>query len=172
MPRLSAILLITTVGAMLPVTLVSTAATPAAGQEVQPTPPRAERIIEALLIWRLVDELDLTEAQVARIFPRVRALKAIRLEMGRRAPPLLREIRQLINQQPRDDEALKVKVAELNLLRAEMEARRRRQLQLIAAGLTPEQLARFALIQETFEGETMRLLRDAQRLAEEQAPRR
>jgi len=147
------------------------AALPAAGQEVQPT-PRGQRIIEALLIWRLVDELDLNEGQIARIFPRIRALKTIRFEMGRRVPPLVREIKQLAAQQPRDDEAIKIKVAELNLLRAEMEAKRRRQLQLIAAALTPEQLAKFALIQETFEVDTLRLLDEARRVAEEQSPRR
>jgi len=84
----------------------------------------------------------------------------------------VREIKQLAAQQPRDDEAIKIKVAELNLLRAEMEAKRRRQLQLIAAALTPEQLAKFALIQETFEVDTLRLLDEARRVAEEQSPRR
>ena len=171
MRRLLVVLLIAAVAATLPTALMPAALTPAAAQEIQPT-PRGERIIEALLIWRLVDELDLSEAQMARIFPRIRALKAIRLEMGRRVPPLLREIRLHLAQQPRDDEAIKIRVAELNLLRSEMEGRRRRQLQFIAAALTPEQLARFAPIQETFEVETLRLLQEARRLAEEQTPRR
>ena len=158
---------------LVPILLIAivAAALPAAGQEVQPT-PRGQRIIEALLIWRLVDELDLNEGQIARIFPRIRALKTIRFEMGRRVPPLVREIKHLAAQQPRDDEAIKIKVAELNLLRAEMEAKRRRQLQLIADALTPEQLAKFALIQETFEVDTLRLLDEARRVAEEQSPRR
>ena len=162
-----------TVRHVIPVLLVATLALalPAVGQEPQAT-PRGERIIEALLIWRLVDELDLNEAQIARIFPRIRALKAIRLEMGRRVPPLIREIKQLSAQQPRDDEAIRIKVTELNLLRSEMEARRRRQLQHISTILTPEQLAKFALIQETFEVETLRLLTDARRIAEEQNPPR
>jgi Spy/CpxP family protein refolding chaperone len=146
-------------------------ALPAVGQEIHPT-PRGERIIEALLIWRLVDELDLTDAQIARIFPRIKALKDIRLEMGRRVPPLLREIRIVTRQVPRDDEAIRIKVTELNQLRADMETRRRRQLQGIATVLTPEQLGKFALIQETFEVETLRLLQEARRVAEEQLPPR
>jgi Spy/CpxP family protein refolding chaperone len=145
-------------------------ALPAIGQEQ--TPPRGERIIEALLIWRLVDELDLNEGQIARIFPRVRALKTIRIEMGRRAPPLTREIRQLIAAAPRDDEAIRIKVTELNLLRAEMEARRRRQLQLIGSVLTIEQMGKFTLIQESFETETLRLLREMRRIVEDTSPRR
>lgn len=144
---------------------------PAVGQEIQPT-PRGERIIEAFLIWRLVDELDLNEGQIARIFPLVKALKNIRIEMGRRVPPLVREIRQLTRAVTRDDEALRLKVAELNLLRSQMEARRRQQLQLIAQVLTPEQLGKFALIQETFEAETLRLLHEMRRIAEEQSPAR
>ena len=146
-------------------------AIPAVGQEIHPT-PRGERIIEALLIWRLVDELDLTDAQIARIFPRIKALKDIRLEMGRRVPPLLREIRIMTRQVPRDDEAIRIKVTELNQLRVDMETRRRRQLQGIATVLTPEQLGKFALVQETFEIETLRLLQEARRVAEEQLPPR
>ena len=146
-------------------------AIPAVGQEIHPT-PRGERIIEALLIWRLVDELDLTDAQIARIFPRIKGLKDIRLEMGRRVPPLLREIRIMTRQVPRDDEAIRIKVTELNQLRVDMETRRRRQLQGIATVLTPEQLGKFALVQETFEIETLRLLQEARRVAEEQLPPR
>jgi Spy/CpxP family protein refolding chaperone len=144
---------------------------PAAGQDVLPT-PRGERIIEAFLIWRLVDELDLTEGQIARIFPRIKTLKSIRLEMGRRVPPLMREIRQISAQVPRNDEAIQIKVAELNQLRAQMEVRRRRQLELIAAALTPGQLAKFALIQERFEAETLHLLEQMRRIAEQQSPPR
>jgi Spy/CpxP family protein refolding chaperone len=146
-------------------------ALPAAGQEPRRV-PRGERVIEALLIWRLVDELDLSEAQIARIFPSVRELKAIRLEAGRRVPPLLREIRRLAAATPRDEEALRAAATELSLLRAEFEARRRQQLQLIAQALTPEQLARFVLVQETFEAETLRLLQEVRRAVEQPGPRR
>lgn len=149
--------------------VVMALALPAVGQEPR---QRGERIIEAIFIWRLVDELDLTEGQIIRILPRLKALKTIRIEMGRRVPVLRREIRQLSVQQPRDEEAIRVKVAELNLLRAEMESGRRRQLQMIAAVLTPEQQAKFALIQETFEMDTLRLLEEMRRIAEEQSPPR
>ncbi len=156
------------VGALL---VLVTAALPAVGQEPRPT-PRGERIVEAFLIWRLVDELDLTETQIAQIFPRVRALKVIRIEMGRRVPRMVREIRRLMAATPRDDDAVRARVAELNLLRAEMEARRRHQLELIAQALTPEQLGKFALIQETFEADTLRLLEEVRRILEEQPPPR
>ncbi|MDR7481517.1 MAG: periplasmic heavy metal sensor [Armatimonadota bacterium] len=146
-------------------------ALPAVGQEPRSTPPRPERIIEALLIWRLVDELDLTEGQIARIFPRLRALKEIRLEMGRRIRPLVKDLRQLLAAQPRDEELIRARMAELNQLRAEMERRRREQLQGIAEALSPHQQVRFILIQDTFEVETLRLLDAARRLAEEQSRR-
>lgn len=144
---------------------------PAAAQEPRPS-PRGERIIEAFLIWRLVDELDLNEGQIVRIFPRIKALKTIRLEMGRRVPPLMREIRQLSAQTPRDNELIRIRVVELNQLRSQMEARRRNQLEGIAAALSSEQLAKFALIQESFETETIRLLEQMRRIAEEQSTQR
>jgi hypothetical protein len=45
-------------------------------------------------------------------------------------------------------------------------------LDAIAQVLTPEQLGKFALIQETFEAETLRLLRDMRRIVEEHSPSR
>ncbi len=144
---------------------------PAAGQEPLPS-PRGARIIEAFLIWRLVDELDLNEGQIVHIFPRIKALKNIRLEMGRRVPPLMREIRQLNAQVPRDNDLIRIRVAELNQLRSQMEARRRKQLEGIAGVLNSEQLAKFALIQENFEAETIRLLEQMRRIAEEQSTQR
>jgi hypothetical protein len=149
-------------------------AVPALGQspDVRPT-PRASRLIEAFLIWRLVDELDLSDQQIARIFPRIKALKDIRFEMGRRVPQMLREIRALQAQSPRNEELLQIKVVELNQLRADIEARRRRELQGIAAALTPEQQAKFAFIQEHFEVQTLRLLEEMRRvLGEEPRVRR
>jgi hypothetical protein len=146
---------------------------PAMGQEA--VAPRGERIIEALLIWRLVDELNLSEGQIARIFPRIKALKDIRLEVGRRVPPLVRELRVLVAQTPRDEDSIRIKVSELNQLRARMEMRRRRQLQAMAAALTVDQMGRFALIQESFETDTLRLLEEMRRVIEDQsqsAPRR
>jgi hypothetical protein len=144
-------------------------AVPALGQspDVRPT-LRGERVIEAFLIWRLVDELDLSEAQIARIFPRIKALKNVRFEMGRRVPQLLQEIRQLRAQSPRNDDLLQIKVAELNQLRADLEARRRRELQGIGGALNPEQQAKFAFIQEHFEAQTLRLLEEIRRIVDEE----
>lgn len=146
---------------------------PAMGQEA--VVPRGERLIEALLIWRLVDELNLSEGQIARIFPRIKALKDIRLEVGRRVPPLVRELRVLVAQTPRDEDAIRIKVSELNQLRAQMEMRRRRLLQAMASVLTVDQMGRFALIQESFETDTLRLLEEMRRVVEDQSqspPRR
>ena len=144
-------------------------AVPALGQspDLRPT-PRGARIIEAFLIWRLVDELDLSDQQIARIFPRIKSLKDIRFDMGRRVPQMLREIRQLQAQSPRNEDLLQIKVVELNQLRADLEARRRRELQGIAAALNPDQQAKFAFIQEQFEVQTLRLLEEMRRIAGEE----
>lgn len=146
---------------------------PAVGQ---PPPlrrnPRAERVIEALLIWRLVDELELTDEQIARIFPRIKALKELRITLGIRKVTLHRELRALLREQPRNEEAIRQKVAELDLLRAQTEQHRERLLQEIAAVLTLEQRARFAMISESFEAETIRTLEEVRRLVEEQRARR
>ncbi|MDQ7844719.1 MAG: hypothetical protein QN190_11960 [Armatimonadota bacterium] len=148
-------------------------ALPAAGQ---PPPvqrhPRTERVIEALLIWRLVDELNLTDEQIAHIFPRIKALKELRITLGIRKVMLQRELRTLLRAQPRDEDAIRAKVAELEQLRLQVGRERERILQEIAGFLTLEQRARFALIAEAFEVETIRTLEEVRRLVEEQRRRR
>jgi len=134
--------------------------------------PRAERVIEALLIWRLVDELNLTDQQIARIFPRIKALKELRIHLGIRKVMLQRELRALLRQQPRDEELIRAKIAELDELRARIELERGQILRDIHAALAVEQRAQFTLIQETFEAETIRTLEEVRQLVEEQRRRR
>ena len=145
---------------------------PAIGQPPpRPRDPRTERVIEALLVWRLVDELNLSVDQIARIFPRIKALKELRIGLGIRKVVLQRELRALLREQPPNEEAIRAKVAELDQLRARVEQQRERILQEISAVLTLEQRARFALIQETFEAETIRTLEEVRRLVNEQRRR-
>ncbi len=141
---------------------------PAAGYG--PRDPRTERVIEALLVWRLVDELNLSELQIARIFPRIKTLKELRLDLGRRKLTLHRELRDLIQQQPRNEDEIQAKINELEQLRAQIERRRERILREISAALTVEQRAQFALIADTFEAETIRLLEEVRQLVERRRP--
>jgi len=136
-----------------------------------PRDPRAERIIEALLVWRLVDELNLNEPQIARIFPRIKALKELRIDLGRRKIMLQRELRDLMTQQPRNDEEIQARITELDQLRGQIEFRRQGILREINAALTLEQRAQFTLIAETFEADTIRMLEEL-RLIVEQRRRR
>lgn len=144
---------------------------PALGQPTPLPDVRAQRIIEALLIWRMVDELNLTEQQIARLFPRIRALKEIRLGLGRRKVELQRELRALLRERPRNEDAIRSKLTELDGLRRETEQRRQRVLGQIRNVLTLEQQARFAFIQERFEAETLRLLQEVQQIIQ-QTPNR
>jgi len=136
-----------------------------------PRDPRVERIIEALLVWRLVDELNLNEPQIARIFPRIKALKELRIDLGRRKIMLQRELRDLMTQQPRNEEEIQARITELDQLRGQIEFRRQGILREINAALTLEQRAQFALIAETFEADTIRMLEEL-RLIVEQRRRR
>jgi Spy/CpxP family protein refolding chaperone len=133
--------------------------------------PRTERVIEALLVWRLVDEVRLTDQQIARIFPRIKALKDLRIELGIRRVVLQRELRMLVREQPRNEDLIRAKIAELDALRSRIEHERERILVDIHGALTVEQRARFALIQETFEAETIRTLDEVRRIVEEQQRR-
>ena len=85
---------------------------------------------------------------------------------------LQRDLRALLQASPRDERAIEAKVAELEALRDQIDGRRRGVLREIQAALTVEQRARFALIQETFEADTIRLLEEVRRLVQEQRRRR
>ncbi len=153
---------------ILTVLLVTLAALPVlARAPASVAPARIERIIEALLIWRLVDELDLSEQQIARLFPQIKALKELRLELGRRKRVLEGELRRALARRPPDEDAIKTAVAQLQALREETEQRRQYILRQIHAALTVEQQARFALIADRFEAETLRLLEEVRRLVEQ-----
>lgn len=136
----------------------------AAGSAVaqRPKAERAERVMEALLVWRLVDELDLSQEQVCRILPPLRALKQARLTFGRKRMELVREIRALLQEQPAHRERVQAKVRELEAARQEFHRRRGEALEQIRSALTSEQRVRFALIQEAFERETLSLLGDVE----------
>ena len=84
-------------------------------------------------------------------------------------PP--RELRDLMQQQPRNEEEIQAKITELDQLRGQIEFRRQGILREINAALTLEQRAQFALITETFEVETIRMLEEL-RLIVEQRRRR
>lgn len=129
--------------------------------------PRTERVIEALLIWRLVDEVRLSDEQIARIFPEIKALKDLRIELGIRRVALQRELRMLLRERPRNEDLIRTKLAELDTLRGRIERERGRILQDIHGALTVEQRARFAIIEETFEAETIRTLEEVRRIVEE-----
>ncbi len=138
----------------------------AAGFAAAQRPPgaeRAERVLEALLVWRLVDELDLSQEQVCRILPAVRALKHARLTFGHKRMELVREIRALLRERPVDRERVEAKVRELEAARREFHRRRGEALDQIRAALTAEQRVQFALIQDAFERETLSLLGDVER---------
>lgn len=140
--------------------VVLAAAGPVAAQRLEAA--RAERVMEALLVWRLVDELDLSQEQVCRILPPLRALKQARLTFGRRRMELVREIRTLLREQPADRGRVEAKIRELQAARQEFHRRRGEALGQIRAALTSEQRVRFALIQEAFERETLSLLGDVE----------
>lgn len=124
---------------------------------------RAERVLEALLVWRLVDELDLTEEQVCKVLPPLRALKQARLVFGQRRSALHREIRALLADRTVDRERVEAKLRELRAAQQEFQQQRAEALERIRAALTPEQRARFVLIQDSFERETLSLLGDVER---------
>lgn len=128
--------------------------------EPKPPPPehQAREKLEALRIWRLTEELNLTEEQSAEFFPRLRRLRLLREERQEKR-------RALIN---RLEEGLKSRAtapqlrAMLDSLEAMEEDFRRSETALrreLSRVLTVEQQVRLLLFQEHFERQTRQIIR-------------
>jgi len=126
-------------------------------------PKRIARIVEALLIWRLTDELNLKENQIARIFSWVRQLKALRLELGRWNREIQEEIKELLRSEPQQSDLIRARVSELRVAREQFARRRNAVIARINSALTAGQQVRFLQIHDKFESDTIQFLQDLER---------
>ncbi len=154
-------------GAVVAAAVLSLVAGAGGWAVAQRRPERAERVLEALLVWRLVDELELTDEQICKVFPPLRALKHARLAFAYRRAALDRELRALLAERPPDRERVEAKLRELRAAQQEFRQVRAEALERIRSALTPDQRVRFALIQHAFERETLSLLGDVERFVQE-----
>lgn len=118
--------------------------------------------IETIRLWRLTQELKLTEEQAAKVFPKLRSLREIKKEADKMRIAKLRELGELLirNAEP---ETLKKQIAALKELEKEFENKEEAIRKEIESILSVEQFARFLIFQHRFEKEIRRMLRDIRR---------
>ncbi|MEO0108585.1 MAG: hypothetical protein ABIK62_05370 [candidate division WOR-3 bacterium] len=131
-----------------------------AAQPAEPpgSPPGPRARLEALRIWRLTEELRLTEEQSAEFFPRLRRMREVHEGHRRARQALLAQLGDILNKKPLDAEQLRIRLDSLEALEENTRVTERRLRNEMNEILTLEQQARLYLFQANFERETRRLI--------------
>lgn len=116
-----------------------------------------------LKIWKMTEELQVDEKLSEKLYPRVRELDSLRFEQSRQMESRMKALRTLLDQPEPNMEELKVIIQELQKMRLEHLTAETRHLERIFELLTPEQQARFMLLEADFHQNIRRFLRDQNR---------
>ena len=106
--------------------------------------------ISTLYLLRMVQVLDLTEEQTAKIFPNVNRVEKEKREMNRKIGQRLREIRAMVRQQNGDEENLARMVQEIRDLRKEVKNRDEELEGFLSENLTIYQQAKYLIFVQDF----------------------
>ncbi|MDI6808829.1 MAG: hypothetical protein QME66_07610 [Candidatus Eisenbacteria bacterium] len=132
-------------------------AVPAASPPGPPTvPERMERVhrkIETMRMWRLTEELNLTEEKGAKLFPVLNKYNDKRAALGIERRKLLTALRDLANDQSPSDAKLKETLDALEVNGSSMDQLKKDELKELKAILAPYEQAKFIIFNEQFERE-------------------
>ena len=106
--------------------------------------------ISTLYLLRMVQVLDLTEEQTAKIFPKVNSVEKEKREMNRTIGLLLRELRATLQQQDGDEKELFRIMAEIKDLRTQVESREEELQEFMEGILTVPQQAKYLIFVQDF----------------------
>lgn len=116
------------------------------------------KMIESMRIWRLSEELNLSEDQLAKVLPKMKAMEETRREYRRRRQGILREIDEILNSGKPSDKEIEDRLAALQRAEEDFNAGNERIRRELAGVLTPEQQGRLVVFEDKFEGEIRGLL--------------
>jgi len=120
--------------------------------------PVPNRKLEALRIWRLTQELNLSEEQAAQFFPKIKQMRELRQEHRVARQALLDELESLLAQDPVEPVGLKSVLDSLNTIDDYMRESELKLRQEIADLLTVEQQARLYVFEANFDRQARRMI--------------
>ena len=106
--------------------------------------------ISTLYLLRMVQALDLTEEQTAKIFPRVNRVEKEKREINRRIGQLLRNIRAALVRQDANEEELARMVREIKGLREKVKSLEEELEEFLAQNLSVRQQAEYLIFVQDF----------------------
>jgi len=104
---------------------------------------------EALRMWRLTRELDLTEREASRLFPLLKRYSSTRRELFREHRGKLRELEELLRQSA-PEERIREKIAEVEACMRKMDEARWREWEEVKEVLPVQKQARYLIFQDRF----------------------
>ncbi|RLA92987.1 MAG: hypothetical protein DRG69_07925 [Deltaproteobacteria bacterium] len=121
-------------------------------------PQERRRELEMLRMWKLTEELDLSEEEAAKVFPLLRRYSRKRQQLQRQRWRLLQELRGLLDEEA-PPERLKEKMRQIEAKTRELEELRWKEWQELKKTLSTEKQARYLLFHERFARDLWKILR-------------
>lgn len=120
---------------------------------------KERKMLEAVRITRMQEDLDLSEAQIAAFFPKLKQTDEKVRKIGHRRRELLRQLEKLLEARAKEAD-LTAKLDEIDKLEQERFQTMRAGRQELDALLNPEQRSRWRLFADRFDSEIRGMLRD------------
>lgn len=129
---------------------------------VDPVPDRPEprRLIERIKIWTLIEELDLTEEQIARFIPKYKDQQKEEQIFFESRMKRISELANLVQNEKVSDDKIKAKVEEIEKLQNDYQKKSEALKQEILTLLTIRQRAKMILFLEAFEKKLRRIIEE------------
>jgi Spy/CpxP family protein refolding chaperone len=137
---------------------------PEPGQGGPPSAERREEVrkkIEAVRIWRLIEELKLDAGSSAKLSSLLSSLDQKRRDTRREQMETMRDLRSLLKTAKPDDAKIKALLEKLEKNHHEMQRLKDQELKELKSILTIEQQARFLLFQQEFQREMQGMISGA-----------
>jgi len=125
-----------------------------------PSGPKGRRWkdFEMLRMWRLTQELDLSEEEAAKVFPLLKRYSQKRRDLQLKRRKLLRELQELLDEGT-TRERLSEKMGEIEKVTRELEETRWEEWERLKEILPPRKQARYLLFHHRFVKDLWRIMR-------------
>lgn len=119
--------------------------------------------IERIRIVTLIDELDLTEEQIARFIPKFKDQQKLEREFVEKRMARLGELRQLVDSEKASEDKLKAKISEIEKLQGDFQNKQETMRHEMYTQLTTQQKAKMLLFHDEFEKKLRRIIDEARK---------
>lgn len=129
---------------------------------------KASKMLETITLWKLVDGLKLTEEQLVKFLPKYRESKDLKKECREKRKKVVEELKELLQAKRVSARKIEAKLTQLEKMEDEQWQKSKALQKELKTVLTPEQQARFILLQKQIGKEMMQQLR--KRMGERKRP--